>query len=386
MAERPQGRQLPEPLPPGPVGSGGQLLPRWLRVLPLALFVMLAVLEPITPTWAQLSTLLAALPPLAGLIYGPRQTALLGAGVVLVLVLPKTRAPHISGGDLAAVSAVAVFSVLVAWVRSRYTRNLVVFRSVAEAAQRAVLPPLPPRVGQVRCAGLYRPALRATLVGGDLYDVRDGPYGVRALVGDVRGHGLAAVGTVAALLGAFREAVLDEPDLRGVAARLDRRMTVDAAAIGDAELFATAVLLELALDDDEVRVVSLGHPPVLLIRDGALRELRVEPAPPLGAADRVEFRVTATPLRSGDVLLGYTDGVIEARDARGAFYPFTERLTARLVERGVPGPQELVDSVWRDLAAFVAVIGDDVALLALRPEPGDAAEAVDAADGRARAA
>ncbi|MEO3752610.1 PP2C family protein-serine/threonine phosphatase [Streptomyces sp. B6B3] len=365
---RPQGRPLPEPLPPGPVGSGGQLLPRWLRVLPLVLFVVLAVLEPVTPTWAQLSTLLAALPPLAGLIYGPRRTALLGAGVVLVLVLPKTRAPHISSGDLAAVTAVAVFSVLVAWVRSRYTRNLVVFRSVAEAAQRAVLPPLPPRVGPVRCAGLYRPALRATLVGGDLYDVRAGPFGVRALVGDVRGHGLAAVGTVAAVLGAFREAVLDEPDLRRVAARLDRRLTVDAAAVGDTELFATALLLELALDDGEVRMVSLGHPPALLLRDGGLRELGVEPAPPLGAAGRTEFRVTATPLRAGDVVLGYTDGVIEARDARGAFYPFTERLAARLAERGVPAPEELVGSVWRDLVACVGVITDDVALLALRPE------------------
>ena len=40
-----------------------------------------------------------------------------------------------------------------------------------------------------------------------------GPFGVRVLIGDVQGHGLAAVGTVAALLGAFREGVLDDAEL-----------------------------------------------------------------------------------------------------------------------------------------------------------------------------
>jgi serine phosphatase RsbU (regulator of sigma subunit) len=300
------------------------VLPRWLRALPWVLFVVLAVLEPLAVHLELVGILIAAVPPLAGLIYGPRQTALLAAGVVAVLAVPVTRAEHISGGDLAAVVAVGAFSVLVAGVRARYTRDLVVFRSVAEAAQRAVLPPLPPRVGPVRCAALYRPALRAALVGGDLYDVREGPYGVRALVGDVQGHGLAAVGTVVALLGTFREAVLDEPDLGGVAARLNRRLTVDAADAADAELFATSLLLELDLELDrgEVRVVSLGHPLPLLIRGGAARELAAEPGPPLGvaAADALP-PVAAEPLRAGDVLLGYTDGVTEARDAGGAFYP-----------------------------------------------------------------
>ncbi|WP_158715636.1 SpoIIE family protein phosphatase, partial [Streptomyces sp. NRRL S-481] len=56
------------------------------------------------------------------------------------------------------------------------------------------------------------------------FDVRAGPHGVRAVMGDVQGHGLSAVATVASLLGAFREAVLDQPDPRAVATRLDRRL------------------------------------------------------------------------------------------------------------------------------------------------------------------
>jgi hypothetical protein len=368
----------------GIVGAGqAGLLPRWLRALPWALFAVLAVLEPIAAHLELLGILIAAVPPLAGLIYGPRQTALLAAGVLLVLGTPQTRAEHISNGDLVAVVAIAAFSVLVAWTRSRYTSDLVVVRSVAEAAQRAVLPPLPPVVGPVRCAALYRPALRAALVGGDLYDVRQGPYGVRAVVGDVRGHGLAAVGTVAALLGSFREAVLDEPELGGVAARLNRRLRVDVATAAreasdavDDELFATALLLEVALDAGEVRVVSLGHPPALLIRGGEARELAAEPGPPLGVTAEVAPPVVvARALRPGDVLLAYTDGVTEARDRSGAFYPLGERIAELLRRRGEgepePEPGWLVEAVWRDLSAFAEAVRDDVALLSLGPGRGE---------------
>ncbi|MGP4109420.1 PP2C family protein-serine/threonine phosphatase [Streptomyces sp. 4N509B] len=403
---------------------GGPLLPRWLRVVPVALFVVVGALTPVAPRWLQVATLLAALPPMAGLLYGPLVTALFGAAVLVALSQPTTE-PHVSGGDLAAVAVMSSFGVVVAWFRSRYTRNLVVFRSVAEAAQRAVLPPLPPRVGSgpgaVRCAALYRPALRPALVGGDLYDVRDGPHGVRVLVGDVRGHGVEAVGTVASLLGAFREAVLDEPDLGGVAGRLMRRLAVDARRNRsrgeevDTELFATAVLLEVARDGRAVRVASLGHPPPLLLSDGRTRELAPPPAPPLGVVSPgVALSAMAAPLRPGDVLLAYTDGVTEARDSNGAFFPLLERLAARPWEgeataasrpgagygrwpsdrwpgrragprsgsgsaagapaaawSGPPRPPEpaaLVASVGRELSAFAPKLADDVTLLAILPE------------------
>lgn len=136
------------------------------------------------------------------------------------------------GGDLLALGLIGVVSVLLARARVRREAQLTRVRTVAEAAQYAVLPPVPPRVGPVECGALYRAAGRAALVGGDLYDVQPGPYGVRAVVADVKGHGLSAVSTVSALLGAFREAVLDEPELTGVAARLDRRLVVDSSREG----------------------------------------------------------------------------------------------------------------------------------------------------------
>ncbi|MCP9946086.1 serine/threonine-protein phosphatase [Streptomyces somaliensis] len=68
---------------------------------------------------------------------------------------------------------------------------------------------------------------------------------------------------MSALLGAFREAVLDEPELTGVAARLDRRLVVDSSREGETELFATALLVEFPAGPGRgcgVRVLSCGHP------------------------------------------------------------------------------------------------------------------------------
>ncbi|GGV15933.1 PP2C family protein-serine/threonine phosphatase [Streptomyces spectabilis] len=347
--------------------------PPWMRWPAPVLLVLTVVIQVLTPKTLDLSFLLAAVPPLAALAYGPAATALIGGLVLLLLNLPRYDLGHPGESDTATVAFVAVLSVLFAAVRSRRDAQLITVRTVAEAAQFAVLPPLPERVGPVRCAGLYRAAQRGTLVGGDLFDVRRWPGGVRAMVGDVQGHGLAAVGTVAALIGAFREAALDEPDLEGVAARLDRRLVTDAEEAGAAggaaggepgELFATAVLLEFGGEADELRLVSCGHPPPLLLRDGTVAELQVSPGPPLGLgiAGVAPPRETVVGLRPGDWLLTVTDGVTEARDASGAFYPLAARLPA-LFEAEQDDPAALTDAIWRDLVRFSGGVRDDVALL-----------------------
>ncbi|WP_158936016.1 PP2C family protein-serine/threonine phosphatase, partial [Streptomyces sp. NRRL WC-3719] len=222
----------------------GARAPHWLRALPWALLVVVETAQFLTPETVQLGFVFAVLPMLASLAYGMAGTLLVSTAIMLLLALPEARAEHISSGDLLALGLIGAVSTLLAWVRGRRNAQLVTVRTVAEAAQYAVLPPLPPRVGPVRCGALYQAAVHTALVGGDLYDVQPGPYGVRAVVADVKGHGLGAVSTVAALLGAFREAVLDEPELAGVAARMDRRLVVDAARREDEELFATALLLE----------------------------------------------------------------------------------------------------------------------------------------------
>ncbi|MET9318584.1 PP2C family protein-serine/threonine phosphatase [Streptomyces sp. NPDC003038] len=342
----------------------GEPPPRWARIAPAVALVVLVLAQRATPG-VELGFFLAGLPPVAAFAYGAAGTAFFAALVLVLVGVPELGITQARGSDVATVAAIGVLSVVIAWVRRRRDAQLVSVRTVAEAAQLAVLPPVPGRVGPVGCSLLYRAAQRGTLVGGDLYDVRAGPYGVRALVGDVQGHGLDAVATVAALLGAFREAVLDDAELAAVAARLDRRLLADSAAgpVDHPELFATAVLLEFPPGLDVVRVVSCGHPPALRLRGAAVDEVAVEPGPPLGLglAGPAPPAVAELPVRPGDRLLLHTDGVTEARDATGHFYPLAARVPVLARD-----PDGLVQAVWRDLVAFTdGGLRDDVALLLL---------------------
>ncbi|WP_367318997.1 PP2C family protein-serine/threonine phosphatase [Streptomyces sp. HUAS ZL42] len=339
--------------------------PPWVRVLPIVLIVGIGVATLLSHDPLDIGFLLGAVPPLAVLSYGPLGTGLLGGAAVALFNIPAFQLDRPGNTDLLTICFVAMLSVFVSFVRRRRDVQLDTERTIAEAAQRAIVPPLAERVGPVRCAGLYRAAERGTLVGGDFFDVRDGPHGVRAVMGDVQGHGLAAVATVASLLGAFREAVLDAPDLESVAGRLDRRLVVDAAQVRHAELFATAVLLEFSRDGAAVRLVACGHPPPLLLREGKVTELGIEPWPPLGLglADAAAYEGCTVSLQPGERLFLASDGVWEARDAMGAFYPLTDRL-ADLADEDLTVTAE---RVWADLVRHCGTARDDVTMLVLAP-------------------
>ncbi|MCP9946085.1 serine/threonine-protein phosphatase [Streptomyces somaliensis] len=79
-----------------------------------------------------------------------------------------------------------------------------------------------------------------------------------------------------------------------------------------------------------------------------VREVVVESGPPLGlgAAESATPPPVTVPLEPSCVLLAYTDGVSEARDAAGEFYPLPQRV------RPGQDPAALVGSVWRDVSAY----------------------------------
>ncbi|WP_307825729.1 PP2C family protein-serine/threonine phosphatase [Streptomyces sp. MBT33] len=343
--------------------------PWWVKALPLVLITGVCTATLISPDPLDIGFLLGAIPPLAVLSYGPWGTAALGAAVVAVLNVPAFQLDSPGNTDLLTIVFVSGLSVFVSYVRSHRDAQLDLERTVAEAAQRAVVPPLPEHVGAVRCAGLYRAAQRGTLVGGDFFDVREGPYGVRAVLGDVQGHGLSAISTVASLLGAFREAVLDQPDLESVAARLDRRLVVDSASSRYAELFATAVLLEFSRDARSVRLVSCGHPAPLLLRGREATEVQLTAWTPLGLGLPDGGRPAGLTLRlePGHSLFLASDGVSEARDGDGTFYPLPDRLAA-LADSD---PAVLAERVWTDLVRYCPAVADDVTMLVLTPGSPD---------------
>ncbi|QKV97381.1 serine/threonine-protein phosphatase [Streptomyces sp. NA02950] len=273
--------------------------------------------------------------------------------------------------DVAVISAIALW---LKWVVRRQGKRFAAVRAVAEVAQRAVLPPLPPTVGALSVATRYECAYAEAQIGGDFYAVQASPFGVRALIGDVRGKGLPAVSAMAVMTSAFREAAGRMPSLRALADHLDRVLMRLAADTGDAtdslERFATAVLVEIRVDEGVLHVCNRGHPPPYLIRDGEVRSL--EPAVaglPLGMGlpeGEAPPGTDTFAFRRGDYLLLVTDGVTEARDAKGTYYEPRTGLSGR----GFHGASHLVDTLVAEVTAWTGgQRQDDMAILVLTPLP-----------------
>lgn len=240
-------------------------------------------------------------------------------------------------------------------LRAERERDLREMTAIAETAQRAVLRALPTAVGQVRLAARYVSATRAALVGGDLYEVADSPFGIRVIVGDVRGKGLAAVQMAGTVLEAFRRRAFSEASLPALAAHLDQVV----ASVAGEEDFVTAVLVELH-EDHTVTLVNCGHyPPLVVASHDGFRVLPTgEPQLPLGLGS-TPHQVTS-PLPADCRMLIYTDGLVETRDRGGVFFPL-----CRYVEALRDGSlEQALDQLIERLVEYAGhQVTDDLALV-----------------------
>jgi serine phosphatase RsbU (regulator of sigma subunit) len=126
------------------------------------------------------------------------------------------------------------------------------------------------------------------------------------------------------------------------------------------------VALDIPDDEPIVSILNRGHPAPLLFSGDHLTELAARvPALPLGLGElsRTEENVETFPFKPGDMLLLYTDGLTEARDTRGSFYPLTERVA------GWAGadPATLINRLCDDLIGYVGGrLSDDAAIIAIQ--------------------
>ncbi|MFI8997947.1 PP2C family protein-serine/threonine phosphatase [Streptomyces sp. NPDC053542] len=376
------------PLPPvAGETSGGFARRLFVLVLPGIWVAAILAWELAGTGHAQPLQLLAAAPAIACAGTGRRECVVLGGLCALLALVPlgaagQDTAPATRLGTCAAILVVVAASYLTAGRRARLLRELARTRDVAEAAQRLVLRPLPERIGSVRVAAGHLSAGEGALIGGDLYDAVATRYGLRVVIGDVRGHGLAAVGTVSAMLGCFREAAHDEPELSGVLRRLDRALArhlaerswaSDAEDAGTAEEFVTVLLLQLG-QGGEYTALNCGHPWPYRFSSGTAAPLSdTEPLPPLGLFPLPAHLqpLHGRPLGQDEGLLCYTDGAEDARDAHGAFFPLHTELLTCLSGAAPPAPRVLVAAVRDRIARHAGGrLTDDVALLALAHAAG----------------
>ena len=311
-------------------------------------------------------SLLSLGPALASVSRRARATAFIGALAMAVCVgisryygfygQPYGLVPFIT------IAGVTVVGVVASAGRQRREQELAEIRAVAEVAQAVLLRPAPREVPGARIAVRYMSATAAARIGGDLYEVISTREWVRLIVGDVQGKGIAAVRTASLVLGAFREAAYDAKHLAEIPVRIEQSMRHQAAE----QEFVTAVLAEITPDRGVIEVLSCGHPPPLLVRDGQARPAESpDPGLPLGLGSLAEgVRASETwPFGPGDQILFYTDGISEARDKSGAFYPLGQ--CARLLAGD--DPEAALDLLRDQVVKHVGhKLTDDAAMLLVR--------------------
>ena len=246
-----------------------------------------------------------------------------------------------------------------------------------------------PRLTGWEIEGFFFPANR---VSGDFYDVFELPGGYLGIViGDVCDKGVGA----ALFMGLFRSLIR----IFSGAAQLDRNLVnqsthtvggnIEAAAHrqysqieairavaltndyiarehGEMCMFATLFFGILEPESGALIYINGGHEPLFVIDENGVKETLKPTGPAVGLFARTEFIYKKLILHPGDILFGYTDGVLDARSHQGA--RFTKKSLRKLLSKPAESVLDIMGNVGTDLFAHIgkAPQEDDITMLALR--------------------
>lgn len=231
--------------------------------------------------------------------------------------------------------------------------------AVAHTLQEALVPEGLPEIPGWELATLYSPAAEGTQVGGDFYDAFPVPGGWMLVIGDVAGRGVDA----AAITALCRYTLRTSGSLNG-------KMEIALSQLNDWLLeqgeagICTAVAMTLR-GDGEAELISAGHPPPLLLRDGAVEPLD-EHGPMLGFTRRPDWPCHRFRIEPGEQLLLYTDGVIELAAESERFGEQRLRETVA----GAVSPSDALDRIKAAHGRFSAdPSDDDIAIVGVMRRP-----------------
>ena len=235
----------------------------------------------------------------------------------------------------------------------------------ANACCTALLPTDLPAVPGLRLAARYRsPADADVLVGGDLYDVVPEPDGCGVVVADVCGKGAAAAALTALIRHTVRAEIDHGHGPAVVLERLNRAML--RASGGRPGRFATVAQARITRTPSgaTVRLASAGHPPPLVVRRGRTEAVSARGIL-LGVYPDVILTEVTFDLNHGEIMVLYTDGVTEARDADELYGQ--ERLERAVAPGGHAG--DVADRLLADVDAFQhGRQRDDIAILVIEAD------------------
>jgi serine phosphatase RsbU (regulator of sigma subunit) len=230
----------------------------------------------------------------------------------------------------------------------------------ARQIQQELLPESVPKLGGWRIATYYGPARE---VGGDFFDfleLEDGRLGL--IVGDATGHGMPAALVMATTRGMLRAIIQSLASPGEVLARVNEALVADIPP----STFVTCFYGILDPESGRFTYANAGHNLPCRLHNGQADELGARGLP-LGLMPGTDYEEKEAVLESGDSVLFYSDGLVEAHDPEGGMFGFPR--LRRLVAEHAAEEGPLVDILMDELRSFTGEgweQEDDITLVTLR--------------------
>ena len=236
---------------------------------------------------------------------------------------------------------------------------------IAKQIQLSLLPPSPPLLTGIDCAGSCVPA---THIGGDYYDIFLHGDELDLVIADVSGHSVGAALIMVETRSVLRAQLASLQGPAQIVSALNELLHED---LSRAELFITMSYLSYNRSTGMLRYTNAGHPPPLLYRpqQDSFFELDAEGLI-LGVQRGVTFHEPTLQVASGDLLLLYTDGVIEAEGKSGELFG-TSRLREVLAREHRRSAAGVIDAILESVRTFSGTVtfDDDISMLLLKFQP-----------------
>ncbi len=234
---------------------------------------------------------------------------------------------------------------------------------IAQQIQATLSPSAPIKADDFEVTGS---CLTANKVGGDYFDYffrKDTQLDM--VIADVSGHSIGP----ALFMVEARSAIRAQTNLLATPSEtLDVLNQFLFDDLDKSDYFITLFYLQYNIHTQHLRYANAGHPPPLLfsLYEGEFKKLDAEGLI-LGVRKNVVFEEKTTMLGAGDLILFYTDGLIEAENAHQEFFGL-ERVKAIVLENVSEPPQTIVDSLYDGLKQFCqrTEFADDITLMVFK--------------------
>lgn len=232
-------------------------------------------------------------------------------------------------------------------------------RTIADTLQSALLT-IPETLQGIEFGHTYRSASELARVGGDFYDLFELEHNkIGILLGDVSGKGLSAATLTSLVKNIVKAYALEGETPDKIMSRVNDIVFRESSS----GTFVTVFMAILDLRTGRLSYCNAGHPPPILKKTAGKTVFVNDTAPVIGVLDKYAYQVKETSLDIGDILILYTDGIIEAR--RGKEFYGDDRLL-KTVTQSKASTKDLTTELYNNVNDFTGGnLTDDLAIITL---------------------